>query len=159
MKPYDYRRRRELKTNYEKRFALLKSKMPRIVVRLTNTRFILQQVIHNEKGDLVKLTLGSEILKTVGLKSYKSKLAGYLAGYGFGKQIIAKKLGKDCVLDLGLQKVHSKGKLFSVLKGLIDAGLAIAHSEEILPTKEMILNGKSEKDLAEYLKKVEGLKF
>lgn len=159
MKLYDYRRRKQLKTNYKKRFALLKSRLPRIVVRVTNTRFILQYVLHAPQGDQVKVTVGSQVLNKIGLKSYKNRLAGYLAGYYFGKIVIAKKLKKEGILDLGMQRAHSKGKLFSALKGMLDAGLVIPHSEEVLPTKEMILGGKTEKDLAEYLKKIDELKF
>ncbi len=161
MKKFDYRRRKEMKTNYEKRYALLKSKTPRIVVRLTNTRVILQYVLHNAVGDNIKSTLSSSKLSEIGIKtkSYKSRLCGYLAGYYFGKQIIAKKLGKDAILDLGMQKVHDKGKLFGVLKGLVDSGLNIPHEESILPTKEIILNGKDEKELAGYITKIDGLKF
>ena len=161
MKKHDYRRRIELKTNYEKRFEMLKSKTPRIVVRLTNKRVIMQYVLHNTKGDNVKLNVFSDVLSEIGLKvkSYKSRFYGYLAGYYFGKKVIALKLKKDAILDLGMQKIHKGGKLFSVLKGMIDSGLAIPHEAEILPDLKTIFIGKSEPELKECLKKIDGLKF
>ncbi|MDD4983497.1 MAG: 50S ribosomal protein L18 [Candidatus ainarchaeum sp.] len=161
MKKHDYRRRTELRTNYEKRFGMLKSKIPRIVVRLTNKRVIMQYVLHNLKGDNVKLNVYSDVLSGIGLKtaSYKSRFSGYLAGYYFGKKVVALKLKKEAILDLGMQKIHKGGKLFSVLKGMVDSGMAIAHEPEVLPDMKTLLAGKSETELKEYLKKIDGLKF
>ncbi|MEM4756409.1 MAG: hypothetical protein QW594_04745, partial [Candidatus Woesearchaeota archaeon] len=48
-----FRRRRSGKTNYTKRLGLLKSGKPRLVVRKTNTAFIVQLVKHQPNGDQV----------------------------------------------------------------------------------------------------------
>ena len=161
MKKHDYRRRTELRTNYEKRFGMLKSKIPRVVVRLTNKRVIMQYVLHDIKGDNVKLSVFSDVLSGLGLKaeSYKSRYCGYLAGYYFGKKVVALKFKKEAILDLGMQKIHKGGKLFSVLKGMVDSGLSIAHEPEILPEMKTLLAGKPEAELKEYLKKIDMLKF
>jgi len=51
-------------------------------------------------------------------------------------------------IDIGLESPVKKGVLYSCLKGALDAGLKIPHSEEILPSEERI-KGKNPDD---YLK-------
>ena len=46
-----FRRRREGKTNYHKRLALLKSGKPRLVVRKTLNHHVAQIVLYDPKGD------------------------------------------------------------------------------------------------------------
>ena len=46
----------------------------------------------------------------------------------------------DAVLDIGLAGSTPGGRVFSALKGMIDAGMDIPHSEEVLPDEER-LNG------------------
>jgi len=83
-----YNRRRDLKTNYAKRLAMLKSGKSRIVLRLTNLYVNIQYVEHNAKGDSISLALLSKELKEFGWnKSFKSIPACYLAGYLFGKNV------------------------------------------------------------------------
>lgn len=140
-----YTRRRDLKTNYAKRFSMLKSGKARIVLRLTNLYANIQYVEHDSKGDAIKFALLSKELKEFGWnKSSKSIPACYLAGYLFGKTIISKKLKKDVILDLGLQNAFKQGKLFACVKGMNDAGLNVVASEEAYPKEERI-NGKHNK--------------
>jgi len=136
-----YRRRKEQKTNYAKRLALLKSGQNRIVLRLSNLYVNLQYVEHNTKGDNVKLGLLSKELKEFGWdKSYKSLPACYLTGYLFGKLTLQKKLKKEVILDLGLQNSFRKGKIYSALKGIVDAGINVALGEDVFP-EESRING------------------
>jgi large subunit ribosomal protein L18 len=140
-----YERRRDLKTNYAKRLALLKSGKNRIVLRLTNLYANIQYVEHNVKGDNVKLTLLSKELKEFGWnKTFKSTPACYLAGYLFGKECLAKKLNKDVILDLGLQNAFKQGRIFSCVKGIKDSGINISVSEDVFPSEDRI-NGKHNK--------------
>jgi large subunit ribosomal protein L18 len=134
-----YTRRRNLKTNYAKRLAMLKSGKSRIVLRLTNLYANIQYVEHNVKGDTIKFALLSKDLKEFGwTKGFKSIPACYLAGYLFGKTVISKKLKKDAILDLGLQNAFKQGKIFACVKGIIDSGLEIPVNEEAYPKEERI---------------------
>ena len=57
---------------------------------------------------------------------------------------------KEAILDIGFQKPQQKGIVYASLKGLLDGGVVIAHSEEILPPEEAIQGKKIE----EYAKKL-----
>lgn len=134
-----YERRKNLKTNYAKRLALLKSGKNRIVLRVTNLYANVQYVEHNPKGDNVKLSLLSKEIKEFGWnKSFKSTPACYLAGYLFGKECLAKKFSKDVILDLGLQNAFKQGRIFACVKGIKDSGLNILVSEEAFPNEDRI---------------------
>ena len=82
-----FRRRRQGLTNYKKRLALVKSKLPRFVVRITNRYIITQIVTYQENGDKVHLTVNSKSLKSFGWKgSCKNLPSAYLTGYLIGKK-------------------------------------------------------------------------
>ena len=135
------RRRRENKTDYKARRILLTSGIPRIVVRRTNKYFILQAVESNEAQDKVNATITSKELLKNGWDvkkggSLKSIPAGYLTGI-----LMAKKLGKGkYIMDLGMARTLKGGRVFSVVKGLIDGGLDISANEKVFPSEER-LNG------------------
>jgi large subunit ribosomal protein L18 len=133
-----YKRKRDEKTDYRKRLALLKSGRPRFVVRKTNKRVIVQLVKFTPKGDKTLFTVSNIDLKKYGFKPVLNNLpASYLTGYLGGKLAVKEKV-KQAVLDIGLS-ISSKGnKLYAALKGGVDAGLRIPHSEKILPSAERI---------------------
>ncbi len=133
------RRRRESKTDYRKRLALLKSEKPRIIVRRTNKRIIIQVAEYHEDGDRILLTVTSDMLREYGWnRSYKSIPAAYLAGYLAGKRAIKWKIGK-AVLDIGRHPAIAGTKLFATLKGMVDAGMDIPHAEDMYPSDERIV--------------------
>lgn len=133
------RRRREGRTDYRKRLALLKSGMPRAVVRRTNTRLVIQFVEYQEDGDKVVVTVTSDMLKKYGWnRSYKSVPAAYLAGYLAGKRALEKGI-EEAVLDIGRHHAHPGSRIFAALKGMLDAGVEIPHGEEVLPDEERIV--------------------
>jgi len=140
------RRRRENRTDYKARRVLLTSGAPRIVVRRTNKYFIVQAVESNEAQDKVITTITSKDLLKNGwdLKSggsLKSIPAGYLTGV-----LMAKKLGKGkFIVDLGMARTLKGGRVFSVVKGLVDGGLDIPANEKVFPSEER-LNGEHLKD-------------
>ncbi len=140
------RRRKENKTDYKLRTGLLKSGIPRIVVRRTNKYFILQAVESIEAQDKVTATITSKELLKNGWDakkagSLKSISAGYLTGLLF-----AKKLGKgNFIMDLGMARTESGSRVFAVVKGLIDGGLDISADESVFPSEER-LNGEHLKD-------------
>jgi len=140
------RRRRENKTDYKARRILLTSGLPRIVVRRTNKYYILQAVESDEAQDKVLATITSKDLLKNGWDakaggSLKSVPAGYLTGL-----LMAKKLGKGkYIMDLGMARTFKGGRVFSVIKGLVDGGLDIPANEKVFPTEER-LNGEHLKD-------------
>ena len=140
------RRRRENKTDYKARRILLTSGLPRIVVRRTNKYYILQAVESDEAQDKVLATITSKDLLKNGWDakaggSLKSVPAGYLTGL-----LMAKKLGKGkYIMDLGMARTFKGGRVFSVVKGLVDGGLDIPANKKVFPTEER-LNGDHLKD-------------
>lgn len=148
-----YRRRRELKTDYKQRIALLKSGKPRLVVRKTNKYIIAQIVVSKEAQDYTVIGITSKILQKYGWKySFKNLPACYLTGLIIGK--LALKNGiNEAVLDIGLNRVTKGNRIFTVLKGAVDAGLKIPHSKEILPSEDRIKG----LHIANYLEKFKNL--
>jgi large subunit ribosomal protein L18 len=128
-----FRRRREGKTNYYRRRSLLVSRRPRLVVRKTNSRTIVQIIDANVVGDMtVASAVSSELTKygwTAGTSSLPtSYLTGYLAG------LRAKARGvENAVLDIGLNPPVKGSKIYAALKGAVDAGLLVPHNPDILP--------------------------
>ena len=151
-----FKRRRNGKTDYKFRYHILLSKKPRLVVRKTNTRIIVQVVEYTPEGDKTLIYYSSDMLnKNLGINTAaKNRMASYLTGYIIGKLSKEKKI-KDMVLDIGLHKHHPKGRIYSVLKGVLDQGIEIPHSDKILPDIKLLgsINGKDySKDLEKYKK-------
>jgi large subunit ribosomal protein L18 len=140
------RRRRENKTDYKLRLNLLKSGIPRVVVRRTNKYFVVQVVESNEAQDKVIAGVTSKDLLKNGWDakaggSLKSIPAGYLTGL-----LLAKKLKKGkFIIDLGMARTLSGSRVFAVVKGLIDGGLEISADSKVFPSEER-LNGEHLKD-------------
>lgn len=142
-----YRRVREGKTRYSKRIKTLLSGKPRMVVRSTNLKIIVQFVKFDVKGDLILAGVDSSSLKKFGWNySFKSIPAAYLIGYLAGKKAV--KAGvKEAVFDLGFKSPIKGNKLYASLKGAVDAGVKIPCSEEIFPGEER-LSGKHIQEFA-----------
>ena len=146
-----YRRKREQKTNYTKRLKLLLSQKLRLVVRFTNQKVIAQLVEFTTSGDKVLVGIDSTALKEFGWQySYKNFPAAYLTGLLLGKKAIEKG-HKEAILDTGLKLVLKKGKIYAFLKGSLDSGMDVRHSDEILPDENRI-KGKHIETYAQYLK-------
>lgn len=131
-------RRRLQKTDYKKRLALLKSGKPMLVVRKSLENMRVQIVEFNPKGDETLASAFSVELGGLGWKGGKGNLpAAYLTGLLAGMR--AKKAGiSEAILDLGLQTNTKGSRIYAALKGAVDAGLSVPHSEEILPSEERI---------------------
>ncbi len=140
-----HRRKREGRTNYKKRLGLLKSKQTRLVIRKSNTKIIFQFIEYSPDGDKVLFTYNSSALKDQGWNhSYKSLPAAYLSGLVVGQKALDKKI-KTAILDIGLQSPKKGGRIYSALKGVIDAGVKIPSDESIFPDEER-LSGKHIQD-------------
>lgn len=132
-----FRRRREGRTDYKKRLALVKSKKLRLVVRKTNSKIVAQAIKFDPKGDITLAIAESRDLKKFGWHGTNNTPSAYLVGY-----LIGKKLGKkECVLDIGRKHPSHGNVLFAALKGAVDAGVNIPYNAEAVPGEERI-NGK-----------------
>ena len=134
-----YRRRREGKTDYRKRKALILSRKPRLVVRGTLKNITVQVVVAKPHGDEVLVSAHSrELLKNYGWKAPRGNLpAAYLTGLLCGLKAKAKGI-KEAVLDIGLHSPTKGARVFAALKGVLDAGLNVPHGEEKLPDEKRI---------------------
>ncbi len=132
------RRRQEGKTDYRTRLELLKSGMPRLVIRKTN-RFIIAQIIESANAqDKVIIGISSSNLLQYAWKakgSLKSRPAAYLTGFLLASQAATKGI-KKAVLDIGMHRTINKSRLYSVVKGATDAGLSIPCDSSVLPTEK-----------------------
>ncbi len=133
-----FRRRREGKTDYRKRLALLKGGKPRMVVRKTNRYIIVQFVEFKPEGDRVLAYAFSKELSKYGWPySGKSLPAAYLTGYLAAKRALDAGIN-EAILDIGRYTSTKGSRLYAALKGAVDAGLQVPHSEEVLPEEERI---------------------
>ncbi|MHB8634538.1 MAG: 50S ribosomal protein L18 [Thermoplasmatota archaeon] len=134
-----FRRRREGRTDYRRRLALLKSGGTRLVVRRTNGNVIVQFVDWAESGDAVKATAVAQELSQLGWAgSPKNTPAAYLTGLLAGRRAAAAGVEK-AVLDIGRHSPTRGSRVFAALKGVLDAGIDVPHGgEEIYPVKERL---------------------
>ncbi len=132
------RRRREARTDYRARLGLLRSGLPRAVVRKTLNNTVVQLVAFDPKGDRVLASaISRELRKHEWNGATGNVPAAYLTGYLAGKRAVAQGVEK-AVLDIGLVQPTKGGRIFAALKGLVDAGLEIPHGEEVLPSEERL---------------------
>lgn len=138
------RRRHEHKTDYKARLSLLESGKPRIVARKSNRYILVQAVTTSGAQDHVIATMTSKALLAKGwpaanAASLKSLPAAYLTGFLFAQQLLQRKdKQEEAIFDIGMHRNIHKSRLYAVLKGLLDAGLDIPHSDEALPSEEDI---------------------
>jgi len=135
-----YRRKATGRTNYKKRLRLLMSGKDRLVVRFSKSSVTAQIVAYNQVGDAVSCGANSQSLEKLGWKfGLKSIPASYLTGLLLAKKAKDKNYNTELILDTGFLTLQKQGRLFAVLKGVMDGGLAVRHGEEsILPDEETI---------------------
>ncbi len=129
IKDIKFKRRRESKTNYRKRLALVKSNMCRIVVRKSNKRIFGQIIKYEEAGDKVLSYAGSEELKKFNWLSRANRATAYLTGFLLAKK--AKSISEECILDIGLSQPVKNSIPFVFAKGCVDGGLKVHGSFDI----------------------------
>jgi large subunit ribosomal protein L18 len=132
-----FRRRREGKTNFAKRLALVKGGKTRMVVRRSNKGIMVQFIDFDPKGDKTLLTVsGAHLSKLYKWPSKRNVWTAYLAGLMAGR--LAQKKGvKEFVLDMGMY-VPSKGSIiFAAQKGAADAGLSTLYDKEKVPEAKL----------------------
>lgn len=144
-----FRRRREGRTDYRQRLRLLKSGLPRAVVRRSSRNIQVQIVFFEGKGDRIVV---SAISKELGKHGWKHTTGNtptaYLTGYLAGKKAMKKGIN-SATLDIGLHAPSKGSKVFACLKGMVDAGMEISHDKSILPSEERIKGKHTKEGLAE----------
>jgi large subunit ribosomal protein L18 len=124
------RRRREGKTDYQARKALVLSGKPRLVTRSTLKNVTAQIIVAKPYGDEVLAAAHSKELKKYGWKAPTGNVpAAYLTGLLCGLKAKAKGVS-EAILDIGLVAPTKGSKLFAALSGVLDAGIDVPHDEE-----------------------------
>lgn len=135
-----FRRKRQGRTNYRRRLKLLSSRQTRLVVRLSERNVLAQLVSYEQQGDKVLASASSKDIEKLGWKASRSSLpAAYLVGALLAKKAAKlKKQVKAAILDLGSATPIAGSRVYAVLRGAVDAGLEIPHSDKVLPPDERI---------------------
>jgi large subunit ribosomal protein L18 len=133
-----FRRRREGKTDYKARKALVISRIPRVVTRGSLKHFNVQIVEATPTGDRVIASANSKELKNYGWQAACGNIpSAYLTGLLCGVRAGAKDV-KKAVADIGLHQPTKGARIFASLKGVIDAGVEIPHDAEKLPDEKRL---------------------
>lgn len=134
-----FRRRREGKTNYYRRRRLLLSRKPRLVVRKTNTKVIVQVINAKVQGDVTEASAISPELAAYGWAASANNLpSAYLTGFLAGLRAKSKGIN-NAVLDIGLNPPVKGSKVYAALKGVVDAGVDVPHNPEVLPDEDRLV--------------------
>ncbi|MEM2876246.1 MAG: 50S ribosomal protein L18 [Candidatus Bathyarchaeia archaeon] len=146
-----FRRRREGRTNYGLRRALLLSGRLRLVIRKSLNHIRLQVVEARLGGDHVLVAATSEELRSrFGWSISCGNIpAAYLTGLLCGLKAKAKGI-EGAVLDVGLHKPTRGSRIFAALKGVLNSGVKVNCDENLLPGDEVIA-GERIKNYAELL--------
>ncbi len=147
------RRRYEGKTDYLARQELLKSEDSRVVVRKSNRYMHISLVSSSEAQDKVICIANSKELLSQGWDaknagSLKGLVASYLTGRMLAKRAVKHGINK-AIIDIGIQRNVAEGRLYAVLKGLVDGGMKVPHSAEVLPTLERLKHNPNTKGYIE----------
>lgn len=134
-----FRRRKQGKTNYQTRKALILSRLPRLTVRTTQKHTTAQIIKAKTTGDqTIASAHSNQLKKTYGWQGGSGNIpAAYLTGLLCGYKATAHKV-KKAVLDIGLQAPSRGAKIFATLKGVLDAGITVPHKENVLPDETRI---------------------
>jgi len=144
-----FRRRREGFTDYRKRLALIKSGLPRMVVRKSGRGIAVQFIVYSPKGDMVVASAMSASLRKYGWPPRRNAPTAYLTGL-LGGKLAAKKGVSDFVLDIGMSTPSKGAIVFAALKGAIDGGLKTAYDKEMI--REDAITGTCISNYAKLLK-------
>ena len=132
----------------------MKSEKSRLVVRRSNKYLIIQLVNYDEVGDKIVAQFNSISLKKKGWKhSCLNVPAAYLSGLEIAK-IANKSKIKEAIFDMGSYTPTKGCRIYAVLKGAVDGGLNIPHSEKAFPSKERLNGEHISKDISTDLKKL-----
>jgi len=161
------RRRRSGKTDFQARRKMIRqdknkynNKKYRLVVRITNSRFICQVAYATMGGDKIVAHATSKELSNYGITAgHKNYAAGYCTGLLIARRTL-KRFGQDgaikgkeecdgeefhvededteqrafkVILDIGIRNGCVGARIWGVLKGAADGGLHVPHSAKNFP--------------------------
>ncbi len=133
-----FRRRREGKTDYKARKALVTSRLPRLVTRASLKHINIQVIEATPTGDKVVASANSQELKKYGWQAACGNMpSAYLTGLLCGVRAAGKGV-KKAVADIGLHQPTKGARIFASLKGFVDAGVEVPHSAEKLPDEKRL---------------------
>ena len=152
-----FRRRTEGKTDYLRRFGLLKSGLPRLVVRPSLRNVRIELVEYFPKGDKVVVSCDTNMLGDYGWKNVNcNTTTAYLTGLLCGK--LVKDKVKKAILDVGRNNLNKGSVILAATKGFSDAGVEIPFSNDKVPSADRI-SGKHISDYANRIKKEDPKKY
>lgn len=133
-----FKRKRKGKTDYKARLNLLKTQIPRLIIRKTNRYIITQIVQSKEAQDKTCCYANSkELSKSGWASSFKNLPACYLTGKLIAKKANEKGINKS-IVDMGRHASTKGSKIYAVIKGAIDGGLEIPCDKKMFPPKEKL---------------------
>lgn len=144
------KRRREKKTDYRARLALVKSMQARLVVRRSLDNIHIQLVEYNKAGDATKTEVFSKKLQKYGWLYHGGSVpSAYLTGFLAGKMALSKGIS-SAFLDIGLQTSTKGSIIYAAALGAKEAGLQIPIGSGILPSSDRLTG----RHISEYAKKL-----
>lgn len=150
-----FRRRREGLTDYYLRTKLLRSGLPRVVVRTSNKHVRVIVVSNKPFGDMTLASAFSQELRKFDWPfSFNNTPAAYLTAYLAGLRCLKKGVSEG-ILDVGLHKPVKGGRLYAACSGLLDAGFKLRVDESMLPEESRIKG----EHIVNYFKASEGKGF
>lgn len=152
-----FARRKYAKTDYRQRLKLLKSRRPRLVVRVGIKNANCQIVTYGNAGDKTIIEVTSGHLKKYGWLGHAGNIPScYLAGLLIGFKARQKGIN-EAILDIGLKDSVKNSSVYAVTAGANQAGLKVP-AGDVLPSKDRI-EGKHIADYAAKLKKEDKQKY
>ncbi len=132
------RRRREGRTDYQKRLELLKSGEHRAVVRISNKHATVQIVSYTPEGDETVVSAVSQQLEDLGWSNNTGNLtAAYLTGYLVGAKALADGIN-SAVPDMGVRDQQYASRAYAALQGVRDSGVDMNIDDVVLPGEERV---------------------
>ena len=146
------KRRKQSLTNYKKRVTMLKSGLPRLVVRKSNRSITMAIVRYDSNGDLILASAHSSMLRQYGWEPRANIPTAYLTGLLLAKRSAKLGLG-DLILDIGLSRPIKGSIAFVAAKGAQDGGLKVRGNFEV------DMKRVAGAHIAEYAKSLDGEKL
>lgn len=149
------RRRREGRTNYQRRLKMVLSGKPRLVIRSTLKTMIVQIAEAKIDGDIIIAAADSKELKKKFDWKYNpgNMPSAYLTGYLCGLRATKTDV-KTCILDIGIM-IH-KNRVLSAFRGFLDAsGIEVPYKDKFFKKANLDgrINGEHIENYAKMLSK------
>jgi len=144
------KRRRAGSTDYALRTKLLRSKLPQLVVRMSNKYVYAQVTSPTPSGDKVLTSASSKELAKFGWTLGSASIpASYLVGYLAGLRAVSQGIS-SAILNMGLTTPTKGNRAFAAMGGAVEAGLKVPLQDDVVPSRERLYG----RHIAEYVGKV-----